>query len=228
MEPEFLGNAHFWVGCLSMAAGFIAFATRKGGQIHRKAGLVFVFTMTLLSLSGLWLSIARQILPTVFLSGVAFHLILTSWTSTLPKRSSFDFVTRFSGILSGLIVLGIAYCGVLALQAPDGQLIEIPAFAFFIVSGLVALIFISDVSFAKSENPSRKRRITRHLWRMGIAFFLSTGIFFGGNTHVLPEYLKHPVFLTTPVIAVLLWTLYYIVRVNFLDGRKPMESQQSV
>ena len=36
---------HVAMGVVALAAGFVAIAARKGGRWHRRAGLVFVYTM---------------------------------------------------------------------------------------------------------------------------------------------------------------------------------------
>ncbi|MEO1136636.1 MAG: hypothetical protein AAFW68_08510 [Pseudomonadota bacterium] len=84
-EPELLGGAHFWIGCVAIIAGFTAFAARKGTALHRAAGATFTITMVLLTASGLWLSIARDILFTVFLSAIAFHAVATGGANQISK-----------------------------------------------------------------------------------------------------------------------------------------------
>ncbi|MEO1243462.1 MAG: hypothetical protein AAFX54_16250 [Pseudomonadota bacterium] len=87
--------------------------------------------------------------------------------------------------------------------------------AFYTVAGIGFIIFIYDLVFAFAEGPTEQRRLTRHLWRMGFSFFLATGIFFFGNNHVLPEMLRIPMFLSAPVIAVIMWTLFYALSTRF-------------
>lgn len=214
-EPEFLGKAHFWIGCIAVIAGFTAFAARKGFVLHRAAGVTFVAAMVLLTASGLWLSIAREILFTVFLSAIAFHAVATGWAAAAREKPFGGLMTKASPAFSGAIVLGAAYGGMRAAAAPGGMLNDLPPGAFYIVAGVGVIIFFYDAVFALADNPTEQRRLTRHLWRMGFSFFLATGIFFFGNNHVLPEMLRVPAFLSAPVIAVVLWTLFYAVRTRF-------------
>lgn len=211
-EPELLGVGHFWIGCIAIIAGFTAFAARKGQAIHRAAGGVFVVSMVLLAASGVWLSIAREILFTVFLSLVALHAVATGWASATLAAPFGKVTTKASPGLSGAIVLGAAYGGLQAAAAPGGMLNNLPPGAFYAIAGISLVLFVSDCVFALAEDPSEQRRLTRHLWRMGFSFFLATGIFFFGNSHVLPEMLRTPAVLSAPVIAVALWTLFYAFR----------------
>ena len=216
-EPAFLSDAHFWTGSLAVISGFTAFAARKGRRVHRAAGMIFVIAMAALTASGLWLSIARNILFTVFLSAIAFHAFATGWAAARLETLTGKLATRVSPLISASIVLGAAYGGVRAAATPEGVLNDLPPDAFYIVAGVGSVIFIFDLVFATAENPTEQRRLTRHLWRMGFSFFLATAIFFFGNNHVLPEALRILPVLSAPVITVLLWTIYYAFRTRLSD-----------
>lgn len=214
-ESELLGDAHFWIGCIAVVAGFTAFAARKGKAVHRAAGVIFFAAMVLLTASGLWLSIAREILFTVFLSAIAFHAVVSGWAAAALKTPFGRLKTKASPVLSGAIVAGAAYGGLRAAAAPGGMLNDLPPGAFYTVAAVGFIIFVYDVAFTLTKDPAEQRRLTRHLWRMGFSFFLATGIFFFGNNHVLPEILRAPAFLSAPVIAVVLWTIFYAFRTRF-------------
>lgn len=214
-EPDYLGEVHFWIGCAAIVAGFTALAVHKGNRVHRAAGGTFMISMVLLSVSGLWLSLARDILFTIFLSAIAFHSVATGWASAALHKPVGRLMTRASPIVSGVIVIGAAYSGMLAAAAPGGVLNDLAPGAFYTVAGVGLIIFIYDLVFAFAQNPSEQRRLTRHLWRMGFSFFLAVGIFFFGNNHVLPEALRTPAFLSAPVLAVVLWTIFYAFRTRF-------------
>lgn len=213
-EPELLGHIHFVVGCFAVIAGFAAFSVKKGERIHRMVGAIFVMTMTILTVSGLWMSIARNILFTVFLSAIAFHTFFTGWATAGVARPIGRIITKWSYLFSGAITIGALYGGALAAKAPGAVLNDLPPFAFYTIAAVSLLIFILDFLFALNSNPAERNRIIRHLWRMGFSFFLATGIFFFGNNHVLPEVLRTPLLLSVPVIVVILWTIYFSVRVR--------------
>lgn len=214
-EPTFLGTAHFAVGCLAIIVGFAAFAARKGARVHRSAGAIFVVTMLLLTMSGLWLSFARDILFTVFLSAIAFHAVVTGWATAAKKSRAGKIVNKASPLVSAAITIGAVFGAAKAAVSPGGVLNDLPPAAFYVIATTAFLIFVFDVAFNLAGTPSEHRRIARHVWRMGFSFFLATGIFFFGNNHVLPEILRTPVFLSMPVIAVIVWTVYYAVRTRF-------------
>ncbi|GGD03892.1 hypothetical protein [Aquisalinus flavus] len=215
-----VGDAHFAVGCAALIAGFTAFAVRKGSPVHKGAGAIFLGSMLALTASGLWMSIAREILFTVFLSAIAFHAFVSGWAAAAVNRRVGGTITFGSAIFSGAIAAGAIYGGLRAAEAPGGVLNDLPPAAFYSLAAIALLMFFFDILFAVSKTPSGQRRLTRHAWRMGFSFFLASSIFFFGNNHVLPEMLRHPVFLSAPVAAVLIWTIYYAVRTR-LSLRRP-------
>jgi uncharacterized membrane protein len=214
-EPELLGDLHFWIGCGAIIAGFTAFASRKGEGVHRTAGTLFVVTMGLLAISGLWLSLARDILFTVFLSAISFHALITGWAAAKSRFVLCRWISRLAPISSGLIGLGAVAGGMIAGASPDGLLNDLPPAAFYLLAFVSAVLCGLDIFYALMPAPPLRVRLTRHVWRMGFSFFLATGIFFFGNNHVLPEVLRSPWFLALPVLAVVVWTLFHAVRNRF-------------
>lgn len=214
-EPPIGSALHFLVGCIAVATGFGALALRKGATPHRATGVVFLIAMTLLTASGLWMSLSRGILFTVFLSGIAFHAFFTGWGAAALGRPGGRLVTRASPYLSGAIAIGALVGGAIAANAPGGVLNDLPPAAFLVVAIVAVIICASDIVFANAASPSNQRRTTRHAWRLGFSLFLATGIFFFGNNHVLPAELRTPLFLAAPVVTVVVWTLYYSVRTRF-------------
>lgn len=214
-EPDLLGTVHFGVGCVAVLAGLAALLSRKGQVWHRASGTIFAIAMLVLALSGLWLSLARGILFTVFLSGIAGHAVLTSWAAARRQAMLSIFLARWSGLVSGGLCLGAVAGGLLAASSPEGMLNDLPPEAFYLLAGVSFGLCVLDLFYARNTSPQRVSWLSRHLWRMGFAFFLATGIFFFGNNHVLPEVLRTPWVLSTPVLAVVIWTVFYALRTRF-------------
>ena len=217
-EPDLLGIAHFAVGCVAVLAGLAALSSRKGQVWHRASGSIFVIAMLALALSGLWLSLARDILFTVFLSGIAGHAVLTSWAAARRQAWLSIVLARWSGLVSGGLCLGAVSGGLIAASSPEGRLNDLPPAAFYLLAGVSFGLFVLDLFYARHTAPQRVSWLSRHLWRMGFAFFLATGIFFFGNNHVLPEALRTPLVLSVPVLTVIGWTLVFGVKVRLAAG----------
>lgn len=211
----FIALLHFWVGTAAVVAGFAAFCLRKGCRLHRVSGLVFFTAIIFLSFSGLYLSVMRSVIFTVFISVLAFYLVTTGWMSA--KRADGE-IGRFEKLACLIILLFAIIAIVIGYKAATGSTVltkNVPAGAYFTLAGLAILLGGFDINLIHRSGLYGKHRIARHLWRMCFALFIAVTIFFLGNNNVLPEVLRKPVFLAAPIFAVLLLTVYWIVRVLY-------------
>ncbi|WP_300527622.1 hypothetical protein [Maricaulis sp.] len=215
-----IGQIHFGLGGLCLLAGVAAFVLRKGARGHIFAGRAFAVSMLLLCASGLYMSFARSIVFTTFLSLFAAHAAATGW---LAARESSGLMQRSERLLAGLIALvGIASLATgLGLSVSDlDQLDGLPPEAFYGLGGVALFIAALDALAIIRSPLSRTRRIARHLWRMGFSMFIATFIIFFGNNHVLPEALRTEAILVMPVVLVTLLTVFWLLRVSLLPSWK--------
>lgn len=212
IEPTFLAQGHFAVGTFAIVAGFAAFLLPKGRRAHRAAGTVFFVCMIILCASGLWLSLSRSILFTIFLSGLALHLVVTGWAAIGRETRTRSTIRRFSGAFALLLALGSVVGARRAAANPSGMIDGLPPDAFHLIAAVSALLLLFDLAFALSPAPSRRRRIWRHTGRMGFSMLIATAIFFFGNNHVLPPDWRTEPILSAPVLAVCLLTLVFLLR----------------
>jgi len=210
-EPQLVAQAHFLVGCASVIAGFVAFAAPKGRRVHRAAGLIFLASMLILCASGLWMSLARQIPFTVFLSWIAAHAVISGWAAANPGAVA-RAIAGFAPLSSLALVLSTLGIGAMAGHAPGGTLNGLPPMAFFGLAGFALLLAIFDLAFCRATVISNARRRGRHAGRMGLSLFVATAIFFFGNNTVLPEAMRTPPVLLAPVLLVVALTIAHLVR----------------
>tara|TARA_R110002073_G_scaffold76656_1_gene186005 strand:- start:3051 stop:3737 length:687 start_codon:yes stop_codon:yes gene_type:complete len=224
-EMPLIAELHFFVGVTALFAGFGAFVLPKGSRPHRACGVTFVICMAALSMSGLYLSVTRSILFTVFLSLLAFHAVMTGWlTAKLAGRPA----RRFEWV--GLIVIALTAAGgfvsgTAVAASPLGEQSGLPPIAFHILAGTACLPALLDLGVVLRGGVTGRQRIARHAWRMGFGLFIATVIFFFGNNHVLPEALRAPALLATPVALVILLTLAWLARI-WLSPRAPGQRRQ--
>ena len=215
MEIPVIAQLHFVVGTACVIGGAAAFALRKGAAGHRLAGRVFAVCMIALCLSGLYLSFTRSILFTAFLALLALHAVATGWHATAfgPGVGRTTRWIALAGI--GLTASGAGLSGGYVSTLPSRELNGLTPEAFYFLAGVAGLVAAIDLVAALRQEISGRRRIARHVWRMGFSFFIASFIFFFGNNHVLPEILRAPAILSAPVVIVLVLILFWLVRVRF-------------
>jgi hypothetical protein len=101
---------------------------------------------------------------------------------------------------------------------------SMPVEVFYFYAGFAAFVAIGDIKIILCKGIYGTQRIARHLWRMCLGFFIAAGTLFIGNPQVFPEYLQQaevlamPV-LTFPVLAILVLTVFWLVKVLFFSRR---------
>ena len=84
-----------------------------------------------------------------------------------------------------------------------------------IING-VCPCFFSDITLVFRKRMSDRRRIARHLWRMGLAFFIAVGsAFTGPGASVFPEALRASGMLALPEAVTAVLILFWLVRTVF-------------
>ena len=216
-ELPLMGLAHLLMGTLAVISGAGALAVAKGLRLHRLAGNLFFGAMLLLIASGLYFSVTRSILFTIFLSVMAFYLLSSGWATVIRregKTERFELANCLFILLAGAFALGMGLTET-SRGAPLQD--DVPSAAFFILAALAGLFGAYDVAVIRRGGCTGKHRIARHLWRMCLSLFIAVTIFFLGNNDVLPEVLRTPFFLTAPIVAVLALMVFWLVRVIFTN-----------
>lgn len=207
---SFMGSLHFFAGSVTLLAGFSALLLSKGTRFHKLSGRIFVWFMLALTLSGLYLSVERQILFTVFLALLTLYSFLTGWATMASNRTAM-LISKYSPVGAFCIAFGATLGAIKAASSVDGSLNDLPYGAFLFIAGVALCCFILDLKHRRGRLVSRRSRLSRHIWRMGFSLFLSTAIFFFGNNHVLPESWRTPLVLSAPVVLVMAVTAVYLV-----------------
>lgn len=212
-ELPLIAQIHFLVGTASVATGFAALLLQKGSRWHRTNGFVFFLAIIFLSLSGLYLSAMRSVVFTAFLSVLTLYLVTTGWVSAKRRDGEigwFETLACMSIFLFGIIALIAGYKGATGSAALTK---DVPFGTYYVMAGLAALFTGLDLNQILRSGLLGKHRIARHLWRMCSSMLIAVIIFFLGNNHVLPEALHKPVLLLTPIVAVILLMVFWLVRV---------------
>ena len=209
---------HVLAGALGLLFGYVALFARKGARVHRKSGILFVFAMLTMSLTGAAMAAFEPNEGTVIAGLLAAYLVTTALLTVRPLTTT----RRNVEVGAMLVALTIGASGIAlgfdAFVSPKGTRGGIPFPVFFMFGTIALLAGIGDVRMFRSAPLQRVPRLTRHLWRMCYALWIATASFFLGPRErvekVLPDALVIPGVLAIPVLTVLVIMFYWLWRVR--------------
>ncbi|WP_297730755.1 hypothetical protein [uncultured Maricaulis sp.] len=223
MLPELLILFHVLTGTLCVGAGGAAFLAPKGKRLHRAAGTLFLVSMLATSLSGAVIGILdpERLLITAFAGLLAAYLVLTGWRAARwrsHRPGVFEW-TALATILVGLT--GLAALAVMAFQSETGRLLGFAADDYLMLAMMTAIGAVADLTLLVRGPVSPHHRIARHLWRMGLAYFIAVGSFFTGpGARIFPEALRESGLLSLPEGLTALLILGFLVRTLIKRSRR--------
>ena len=205
---------HIVSASFALLGGYAALFARKGSTLHRRAGLLFVWTMIVMGFSASILArgAGDGVISGRGLSGLIITYLLISAVATMRNP---DTVPRW--LHPGLMVLGLGL-GASVTTAAILQLTSVipgdgaPATPAVIYGVILLLAGLGDVRVHVRGPLRGSARITRHMWRMCFAMFNVTGSFFLGQADVIPEPLRIWPILFLLAFLPLLAMLYYVAR----------------
>jgi uncharacterized membrane protein len=205
---------HIVAGVISLLAGYVALYAAKGSPLHRRSGMVFVYTMITVALVGLTIAVVRDVAPAINIPAALLtaYLVITALTTVRPLARSrwLDLGGVLVAFVVGLIVLRFG----LEAVANGGRRNGIPAFPFFMFAAVGLLGSMGDVRVIRSGALVGASRLARHLWRMSFALFIAALSFFIGQSQVFPKPIRILPLLALPVLTVLLTMSYWLWRVR--------------
>ena len=118
------------------------------------------------------------------------------------------------------LTLGLAtFVGaIVAVASPDGRLFGLPSFPFFLFGVLGVSGAIGDFKTLRAGVLRGAPRLSRHLWRMCMALFITAASFFSIRARVaaiLPAPFTTPGLRALPVVLVLVAMFYWLWKVRF-------------
>ena len=208
---------HIIAGLVGLIAGALALSVRKGAKLHRKSGMIFVYAMLVVSITGAMMGALLSEMAAVIPGALSFYLVLTSWLTVRRPVVLKFFWIDLSAMLIGLTV-GIA--SISYVFVAEGQ----PTLLYIIFGAVALLGTLGDIQVL-TRGIQGAHRIARHLWRMCLALFLAAISLFIGQSQVFPEPLRNSGLLPIPVLLVLLLMFYWLVRVLFTQWHRRVQQQ---
>ena len=206
-------NALMWLhiaaGCLALLAGTAAAAARKGGALHARSGTWFAVSMLVLGVTATILARLQQE-PDLALGGIlTCYFVLTSWV-TARRR---DGTTGRFEIVACAAAFGIAAS--MAAGAFMGATTPAGPGPILALAAICLLAALGDLRTVLRRKLTPAQRLSRHLWRMCVAFFIATGSFFIGQQDVMPEAVRGSPILFVLGFAPFALMLFWLVRLRF-------------
>ena len=190
---------HVAAGGLALVLGAVALSVKKGGTIHRRSGLLFVYATLVMGISASILGNVLGGLMPVYFVGTALTTVRT--VSPWTRRINVAALT----VAVGLALVDIVG-GVKAFNSPRGFLNGVPFLMFFFLAAVMILAATGDVRIMRFGMPRGGPRLARHLWRMCFALFIAAGSFFSVRERVA-KILPVP-FTTAPMRALPILLLF--------------------
>ena len=206
---------HIIAGSIAIVAGFISVFALKGARLHRKSGMVFVYSMLVLALTGAVIATVKHQTPNIIGGTLAFYMVTTAVLTVRPRDRWLRW-TEAGAILIGATVGVFAIkTGFDALNTGAGNINGVPAGMMFFF-GVVALIAAAgDIRVMWMGSLQGAQRIARHLWRMCFSLFIASGSFFLGQAKVIPKPIRIFPLLAVLALLPLVLMLYWLARVLF-------------
>jgi uncharacterized membrane protein len=207
---------HVAAGGLAIVLGAVALLVKKGGITHRRAGLLFVIAMLVMSVTAAMLGNVFGGLMTIYFAGTAFTTVraVPGWNRSIN--------VAMLTIAAGLSIVDIVQ-GVKAFNTPRGVLDGVPFGMYFFLATILMLSAVGDVRVMKNGALRGGPRLGRHLWRMCFALFIAAGSFFSIRERVakvLPEPFTTAPMRALPVLLVFGAMFYWLWKVR---GRNKLQ-----
>lgn len=215
---------HIVAGSIGLIAGAVALFARKGGRVHRKSGMIFVYAMLVMSALGAGIAAVahrglggEMISPqksSVVAGLLTFYLVSTALLTVHPWVNESRWVNGVF-MIAGLVIafLSVKFAWG-ALSSATGKVGEDPAAPILVFGSVALLAAVGDLRVLV-RGIKGSRRIARHLWRMCFAMFIAALSFFLGQAKVFPKPIRIIPLLALPVVAVLILMFYWLVRMWF-------------
>jgi hypothetical protein len=209
---------HIVAGGLAMILGYLALAASKGATLHRRSGLLFVYAMLIMGISGSILALRQSLTNANVLGGfMSAYFVITALTTVRPV----SVWTRRLNLLALVVVIAISLSeiglGIKALASPGRAINGVPFFMMFFIATVTTLAAAGDIRVMRTGALRGAPRLARHLWRMCFALFIAAGSFFSIRERVakiLPEPFTTPTMRALPVVLVFAAMFYWLWRVR--------------
>lgn len=202
---------HIAAGILALGTGYVALFVTKGLTVHRRSGIMFVYAMAVMSLSGAFMDALKtsRISTNVIAGLLTFYFVTTGLLTVRPRVPASRWIDR-AGLVFALTVSLLAFTVGLEMAA-QGRPQAGPSFVFCIVGLLAAA---GDFRIVRAGGIQGAPRLKRHLWRMCFGMWVAAGSFFWGPPNRVPAAIRIPALQATAVLVPIAVMIYWLWRLR--------------
>lgn len=213
---------HIAAGALAIVLGFTALFVKKGGTIHRRSGMLFVYAMLVMGTTASILEFFQSAgIANLVAAILSIYFVGTALTTVRPPSRW----TRAVNIAALMVAVGLALAsfvgGIKGVNnpglSPGGVPFRTIGVMSFILATVLLLAAAGDVRVMRSGMPRGGPRLARHLWRMCFALFIAAGSFFSIRERVakiLPEPFTTGAMRALPILVLFGAMFYWLWRVR--------------
>ena len=226
--------AHIAGGTFGILSGTAALVFRKGSRPHRLAGNMFFVSMLVMASIGAAVAPflrTPQGDPKLFdaLMGLfTCYLVATGWMTVRRKPGTIGRFEQVACAAALLVAAGVIALGLKANAGATGLVAGNSASPFFVAGGIIALAGALDFKLILQGGATGTPRLSRHVWRIGLALWIAVASFFLGLQRVMPESIQGSTLLLIPPLAVLVVILFWLAKLpltRLLSARKRRRGQ---
>jgi uncharacterized membrane protein len=206
---------HTVAGLIAIVAGFVAVFALKGMKLHRKSGMIFVYAMVILSLTGAVMAAFKHQTSNVIGGSLAFYMVTTALLTVRRRDRDFHWIDVGAFLVGATVGVLVMKLGFDAVNTPSGKINGAPAGMMFFLGSVALLAALGDIRMMLAGGLEGAHRIARHLWRMCFSLFIASGSFFLGHAKVIPKPIRIFPLLAIPALLPLVLLLYWLARVLF-------------
>ena len=209
---------HIVAAGLGLVSGGIALSAAKGGRVHRASGRLFAYAIFAMCATAVVGALAKGQATNVMAGAMTAYLAYTGMATVQPASTwsrRWDIALMLVALTLGLATFAGA---IVAVTRPDGRLFGLPALPFFLFGALGLSGAIGDFKTIRAGFLRGAPRLSRHLWRMCMALFITAASFFSIRARVaaiLPAPFTTPALRVLPVLLVVMAMFYWLWKVRF-------------
>ncbi|HEX8451289.1 MAG TPA: hypothetical protein VF647_04275 [Longimicrobium sp.] len=213
---------HIAAGGLAIVLGAVALVAKKGGNIHRRSGLLFVYAMLVMGFSAAIMGLRNGPADGNVMAGLmTAYFVVTALTTVRPPSPWTRRINGAALTVAALLALAAVVGGTMAVRStrvsPSGVPFRTIGVMSFVLATVLTLAAAGDLRIMRSGERRGGARLARHLWRMCFALFIAAGSFFSIRERVakvLPEPFTTGPMRALPILLVFGAMFYWLWRVR--------------